>query len=77
VALNAFREVADALVSVETHSAEHEARLQQLEAAESALAAVGALYEGGLVSYGEVLELQRGVFGTRLLGCTRWRSASG
>ena len=77
MALNAFREVADALVSVETHSAEHEARLQQLEAAESALAAVGALYEGGLVSYGEVLELQRGVFGTRLLGCTRWRSASG
>jgi len=67
VTLNAFREVADALVSVETYSAEHEARLRQLEAAESALAAVEAVYEGGLVSYTEVLELQRGVFGTRLM----------
>jgi multidrug efflux system outer membrane protein len=66
VVLNAFREVEDALVSVETYREEHEARLRQAEAARSALATVEVLYDGGLVSYQEVLDLQKGVFGAEL-----------
>ena len=66
-ALNAFREVADALASVETYRVEHEARLRQLTAAERALGSIEALYEGGLVSYMEVLDLQAGVFGAQLM----------
>jgi multidrug efflux system outer membrane protein len=67
VVLNAFREVADALAAVGTHRIEHEARLRQLAAANQALDAIEALYEGGLVSYMEVLELEAGVFGAQLM----------
>ena len=64
--LNAFREVEDALVSVETYREEHDARLRQLNASRDALASVEVLYEGGLISYQEVIDLQRGVFGAEL-----------
>lgn len=64
--LNAFREVEDALVSVETYRQEHEARVRQSVAARSALSTVETLYDGGLVSYQEVLDLQKGVFGAEL-----------
>jgi len=67
VVLNAFREVEDALTAVETYRLEHEARLRQLGAAEDALDSVEALFEGGLISYMEVVDLQRGVFGAQLL----------
>jgi multidrug efflux system outer membrane protein len=64
--LNAFREVEDALISVETYQLEHEARLRQAEASRRALSSVEALYEGGMVTYQEVIDLQRGVFGADL-----------
>ncbi len=67
VVLNAFREVDDALSSVETYRLEHEARLRQLSAAQDALGSIEALYDGGMVSYMEVLDLQKGVFGTQLM----------
>jgi multidrug efflux system outer membrane protein len=64
--LNAFREVEDALVAVDTYRLEHEARARQVDASRRALSSVEALYEGGLVSYQEVIDLQRGVFGAQL-----------
>ncbi|MGI9627926.1 MAG: efflux transporter outer membrane subunit [Longimicrobiales bacterium] len=67
VVLNAFREVSDALVGVETFRAEHEARLRQLASSREAEASVQALFDGGLVSYEEVLDLQRAVFGAELM----------
>ena len=67
VVLNAFREVEDALVAVETYRLEHEARLRQLDSAREGLDAAEALFEGGLISYSEVLDLQRAQFGSRLL----------
>lgn len=67
VVLNAFREVDNALASVETYRLEREARLRQLDAAQDALRSIQALYDGGMVSYMEVLELQRGVFGAQLM----------
>jgi len=65
--LNAFREVEDALIGVETYSLEHEARLRQLEAARSALSTTQVLYDGGLITYMEVIDLQKGVFGAELM----------
>lgn len=67
VVLNAFREVEDALIAVETYRLEHEARVRQLEAAREGLAAAEALFEGGLISYSEVLDLQRAQFGSQLM----------
>lgn len=65
--LNAFREVEDALTAVQTYELEHGARLRQLEASRAALASTEVLYEGGLVTYLEVVDLQRGVFGAELM----------
>jgi len=67
VVLNAFREVADALVEVATYRLEHEIRLRQRESAQEGLEVAQALYDGGLSSYMEVLDLQRAVFGTELM----------
>ncbi len=64
--LNAFREVEDALVGVETFRTEYDARLRQLEAAHEAVDVAWARYDGGLTSYMEVLDLQRSLFGTQL-----------
>ncbi len=66
VVLNAFREVEDALVAVETFRTEHEVRLRQLATARRALEAAEARYEGGMTSYMEVLDLQRSLFSTEL-----------
>jgi multidrug efflux system outer membrane protein len=66
VTLNAFREVEDALVAVETYRAEHDVRLRQLDAAREALEVAEVRYEGGLTSYMEVLDLQRSLFNTEL-----------
>jgi multidrug efflux system outer membrane protein len=67
VILNAFREVEDALVAVETYRMEHEIRLRQRASAQEGLEVAQALYDGGLSSYMEVLDLQRAVFGTALM----------
>ena len=64
--LNAFRGVEDALVSVRTLSVEHEARMKQLEAAESALMLSEMRYDKGVTSYLEVLEQQRQAFDSQL-----------
>jgi multidrug efflux system outer membrane protein len=66
IVLNAFREVEDALVGVETYRLESEARLRQVDAASGALEVAEARYEGGLTSYMEVLDLQRSLFGSQL-----------
>jgi multidrug efflux system outer membrane protein len=66
ITLNAFREVEDALIAVETYRAEHEVRLRQLEAARGAMEVAQARYDGGLTSYMEVLDLQRSLFNTQL-----------
>lgn len=64
--LNAFREVEDALVAVETYREEYEVRLGQLAAAREALDVANVLYEEGLVDLMVVLDLQRSLFGTQL-----------
>ena len=64
--LNAFREVEDALVAVETYRNEHDVRRVQLVAAQEALDVANVLYEEGLVDLMVVLDLQRSVFGTQL-----------
>jgi len=43
------------------------ARVRQFEAAQEGLAAAEALFEGGLISYSEVLDLQRAQFGAQLM----------
>ncbi len=65
--LNAFREVEDALVEVETYRVEHEIRVRQRDSAQEGLDVAQALYDGGLSSYMEVLDLQRAVFNTELM----------
>ena len=64
--LNAFRGVEDALVSVRTLTVEHEARMKQVEAAESALMLSEMRYDKGVTSYLEVLEQQRQEFDSQL-----------
>jgi len=66
IVLNAFREVEDALVGVETYRLESEARVRQVDAASGALEVAEARYEGGLTGYTEVLDLQRSLFGSQL-----------
>ena len=64
--LNAFREVEDALVAVESYGFEHEIRLRQLKSASDAMEVAEARYEGGLTSFLEVLDLQRSLFNAQL-----------
>lgn len=65
--LDAMREVDDALIAVSTWKAEHEARARQLAAAHIAARLSRARYDGGVVSYLEVLETQRSEFDSALL----------
>ena len=46
---------------------EHEIRLRQRGSAQEGLEVAPALYDGGLSSYMEVLDLQRAVFNTELM----------
>jgi multidrug efflux system outer membrane protein len=64
--LSALRDVEDALVAVRTYEAEYQARIRQVEAAESAAELSWTRYEGGLTSYLEVLDLQRSEFSSQL-----------
>jgi multidrug efflux system outer membrane protein len=64
--VNAFREVEDALIAVETFQNEYDVRLLQLDAALEALDVANVLYEEGLVDLMVVLDLQRSVFSTQL-----------
>ncbi len=60
--LNAFREVEDALVGVQTIKDEVVAIEKQLSAAENAAKLARARYDGGVTSYLEVLDTERSLF---------------
>jgi outer membrane protein, multidrug efflux system len=63
---NAFREVEDSLVAVDTLQRELGARQRQVKAASSALRLSQARYDGGVVDYLEVLDSERALFEAEL-----------
>jgi multidrug efflux system outer membrane protein len=63
---NAFREVEDSLVAVQTYRSEHAARRRQVEAAANTLRLSEARYNGGVVDYLEVLDSERTLFDAAL-----------
>jgi len=65
--LNAFREVEDALVGIETLKRELGAREDQMNAAVNARELSAQRYDKGVTSYLEVLETQRSAFDAELL----------
>ena len=65
--LSALRDVEDALTAVRTFRSEHTARIRQLAAAQTAAKLSRARYDGGIVSYLEVLDTERSLFQTELL----------
>jgi multidrug efflux system outer membrane protein len=64
--LSALRDVEDALTAVRTFRDEHTARLRQLKAARTAGRLSRARYDGGIVSYLEVLDAERSLFQAEL-----------
>ncbi|MFY0625665.1 MAG: TolC family protein [Reichenbachiella sp.] len=64
--LNAFREVEDALVSIETYDREVQARTNHVSAATKAQYLSGERYDKGVTSYLEYLESQRQAFEAEL-----------
>ena len=64
--LQAFREVEDALLEVETYKEEVAARIKQRESATSAKSLSQERYDGGVTSYLEVLENDRSLFQAEL-----------
>lgn len=64
--LNAFREVEDSLIAVETFRAEHAIRRDQLRAATGATELTWARYEEGLTSFLEVLDIERSRFSSEI-----------
>ena len=64
--LNAFREVEDALVSIQTLKDESLARVKQMRAAENAASLSMDRYDGGVTSYLEVLDSERSKFNAQL-----------
>jgi multidrug efflux system outer membrane protein len=65
--LNALRDVDNSLTGIRTYRDEHEARYFQLQAAQNAAALSRARYDGGVVSYLEVLDSERSLFSAALL----------
>ena len=63
---NAFREVEDSLVGVQTYRSEHAARRRQVDAAANTLRLSEARYDGGVVDYLEVLDSERTLFDAQL-----------
>jgi len=66
VVLQAFREVEDALVNIETYEDEIKARKMHFEAADNAQTLSKQRYDQGVTSYLEVLESQRQAFDAEL-----------
>jgi len=64
--LQAFREVDDALVDVNTYTRETQSRIRQMEAARNAATLSRARYDGGQTAYLEVLETERSLFNAEL-----------
>ena len=67
VVIQAFVEVENALIAIETLSEELAVRERQVTAARSAAKLSRARYDGGVTSYLEVLESERSKFRTELL----------
>jgi outer membrane protein, multidrug efflux system len=65
--INALRDVDNSLTSIRTYREEHQARFLQLQAATSAASLSWARYNGGVVSYLEVLDSERSLFSAALL----------
>lgn len=65
-ALNAFREVEDALAVLRTSRVEHDARVRQVKAADAAAKLSRARYDGGVTSYLEVLDVERSQYQSQL-----------
>ncbi len=65
--LEALRDVDDSLTAIRTFRNEHVARLRQLRAAQSAARLSRARYDGGVVSYLEVLDSERSLFQAGIL----------
>lgn len=63
---DAFREVEDSLVAIETFRREHAARQRQVVAARNAVRLSAARYDGGVVDYLEVLDSERTLFDSEL-----------
>jgi multidrug efflux system outer membrane protein len=64
--LNAFREVDDAIVGVDTYAREVESRERQTAAASNAAMLSRARYDGGQTNYLEVLDTERSMFNAEL-----------
>ncbi len=64
--LNAFREVDDALIDINTYKREREARERQREAAANAALLSRDRYDGGQAAYLEVLDTERSLFSAEL-----------
>jgi len=64
--LNAFREVDDALIDIDTYGRERKARLRQREAALNAASLSRDRYDGGQAAYLEVLDTERSLFSAQL-----------
>jgi len=64
--LNAFREVDDALIDVDTYRREREARIRQRDAALNAASLSRDRYDGGQTAYLEVLDTERSLFNAEL-----------
>ena len=65
--INGLRDVDDSLTGLRTSGNEHVARQRQLAAARTAARLSRARYDGGLVSYLEVLDSERSLFQAELL----------
>jgi multidrug efflux system outer membrane protein len=72
--LQAFREVDDALIEIETYREEAQARETQVNAARSASKLSRARYDGGVTSFLEVLDSNRSLFRAELLVSSTRRS---
>ena len=66
MALTAFKEVADALVEVDTYKRGNEASQRKVAAAENAYKLSFERYDKGVSSYLEVLDSQRTLFSAQL-----------
>ncbi|VAX15452.1 Efflux transport system, outer membrane factor (OMF) lipoprotein [hydrothermal vent metagenome] len=64
--LNAFREVEDALVEVQTYREQAASKKRQVDAARNALSLSRERYDGGITSYLEVLDAERSWFTAEL-----------
>jgi multidrug efflux system outer membrane protein len=73
--LNAFREVADLLVAIQTRTEQRDRQREQVKAAQTALELAQIRYREGLVNYLDVLDAQRTLLDaeTRLVQTERAR----